>query len=59
MNRHLNEDEIREGEQGSVDEERRMHELLGASESGPAGRQVENRPGKRLHEILQRLGLTP
>lgn len=59
MNRQLNNDEIRERQQDAIDEDRRVYELLGASESGPAGRQVENRPGRRLREILQRLGLTP
>lgn len=37
----------------------RLGELLGASESGPAGQEVENRPGRSLAEILQGLGLTP
>lgn len=37
--------------------EQRLHELLRASESGPAGQQVTNVPGRPEHEIMQQLGL--
>lgn len=51
-------DQKREREE-SADAATRLGELLGASESGPAGQEVENRPGRSLAEILQGLGLTP
>ena len=59
MNAHGASDEIGEGTEQAVAEEERLGEVLGASESGPAGRQVENRPVRPLVEILRRSGLTP
>ena len=58
MTHKTDSDETREREE-SADAATRVGELLGASESGPAGQEVENRPGRSLAEILQGLGLTP
>jgi len=58
MTHKTDSDEMREREE-SADTVARLGELLGASESGPAGQEVENRPGRSLAEILQGLGLTP
>ena len=59
MNAHAGKDETRAGEQSAAVGKARLGEMLGASESGPAGKQVENRPGRPLAQILRRLGLTP